>query len=530
MFQYSRKVFLLIKTPYQLFPRMLNAYRGITFSPTHIYFSTSYEEREEYGEGDPNEQETDWKRKYNRGTPLTSQISNGEQGTFTSKFYSISTPEITQFLDEMELKWEERGDELVVRECPLCRKPHYNEKTNLYTLNIHKWKGCFFCFRCGAKGSWFDLRKSLSSIQVVDIGHMEGRSMDPLHNQMHRREENNIEADVGMHCNRHIAMQEGLFPDSMNYLEGREIRREVLNYYKVGVGLDKFRNDKDQYVDYESIFFPMYSPAGVSLKSLKSPKSPKSPMSEKERAEEVINSPGYRLSRCKIRAIYAENKHRQKLTPTGSKRQGLFGLNTVPESAESLVITEGEYDAMAVYQSTGFPTISLPNGANNLPLECLPWLEKYTRIYLWLDSDIVGRAAATKFAHKLGISRCFIVDTRRADPMGPKDANEALNKGRNLTKYLLDARPIIQENIICFGDLKDQVMSRLLQYELNVGMPCLSFPWYNKKLKGKYTIYIYIYIGLRRGELTVLTGSTGSGKTTFLSQLSLDFLRQVTNT
>jgi len=32
--------------------------------------------------------------------------------------------------------------------------------------------------------------------------------------------------------------------------------------------------------------------------------------------------------------------------------------------------------------------------------------------------------------------------------------------------------------------------------------------------------------GLRRGELTIVSGATGSGKTTFLSQLSVDFLTQ----
>ena len=32
---------------------------------------------------------------------------------------------------------------------------------------------------------------------------------------------------------------------------------------------------------------------------------------------------------------------------------GLFGLHTVSDDATELVITEGEYDAMAVYQATG---------------------------------------------------------------------------------------------------------------------------------------------------------------------------------
>jgi twinkle protein len=53
---------------------------------------------------------------------------------------------------------------------------------------------------------------------------------------------------------------------------------------------------------------------------------------------------------------------------------------------------------MAVYQETGLPSVSLPNGANNLPIQFLPFFERFERIYLWLDADEVGRNAAEKFA------------------------------------------------------------------------------------------------------------------------------------
>lgn len=33
----------------------------------------------------------------------------------------------------------------------------------------------------------------------------------------------------------------------------------------------------------------------------------------------------------------------------GSKVLGLFGLNTVPEDATEIIITEGEFDAMIAY-------------------------------------------------------------------------------------------------------------------------------------------------------------------------------------
>lgn len=37
-----------------------------------------------------------------------------------------------------------------------------------------------------------------------------------------------------------------------------------------------------------------------------------------------------------------------RLKPTG-KIYGFFGLNTVPLDAKEVIITEGEYDAMAVH-------------------------------------------------------------------------------------------------------------------------------------------------------------------------------------
>ena len=76
----------------------------------------------------------------------------------------------------------------------------------------------------------------------------------------------------------------------------------------------------------------------------------------------------------------------------------MFGLSTVSEKDKVIVITEGEFDAMAVYQETGIPSVSLPNGANHLPLQFIPFFDRFERIYLWMDADDAGRNAADKFA------------------------------------------------------------------------------------------------------------------------------------
>ena len=44
-----------------------------------------------------------------------------------------------------------------------------------------------------------------------------------------------------------------------------------------------------------------------------------------------------------------KKKQKQKLIIFFLFKSGLFGLNTIPLGAKEIVITEGEYDAMAVY-------------------------------------------------------------------------------------------------------------------------------------------------------------------------------------
>lgn len=96
---------------------------------------------------------------------------------------------------------------------------------------------------------------------------------------------------------------------------------------------------------------------------------------------------GFKNVRFKVRSV--DNKGNQRLLPTGGS-WGLFGWHTIKPSDTQIVITEGEYDAMAVYQSTGLPSISLPNGARSLPPCLLPLLERFERVFLWMDDDSAG--------------------------------------------------------------------------------------------------------------------------------------------
>ena len=204
----------------------------------------------------------------------------------------------------------------------------------------------------------------------------------------------------------------------------------------------------------------------------------------------------------RIKARSLNHKGHQRLDPPGGG-WGLFGWHTVPADATSVVVTEGEYDAMAVYQATGRPAVSLPNGCRSLPLGVLPLLERFETIYLWMDNDGPGREGAEKFANKLGAKRCLIV-TPKPDQVdcktknSPKDANDALRMGLDLNAMLDSAEIMPHEQLLRFGDFREQVLHEIINPDKYAGVGVSSLPAFTSIIKG-----------FRRGEMTLLTGPTG---------------------
>ncbi|KAI9280690.1 P-loop containing nucleoside triphosphate hydrolase protein [Sporodiniella umbellata] len=70
------------------------------------------------------------------------------------------------------------------------------------------------------------------------------------------------------------------------------------------------------------------------------------------------------------------------------------------------------------------------------------------------------------------------------------------------------------DKVLDFSDLRSEVHHELLNPNMHRGIQSTDLPGLNSILKGH-----------RKGELTILTGSTGIGKTTVISQLSLDYCK-----
>lgn len=201
--------------------------------------------------------------------------------------------------------------------------------------------------------------------------------------------------------------------------------------------------------------------------------------------------------------------------PRPGAYHNLFGLPLIGRRDAEVVLTSRELDSLALSQSMGLPTLTLPRGTVCLPPPLLPYLEQFRRIVFWLGDDLRSWEAAKLFARKLNPKRCSLVRPGNQQPR----PLEALNQGLSLVRILRTALPAWHKSIVSFRQLREEVLGELSNVEQAAGVRWSRFPDLNRLLKGH-----------RKGELTVFTGPTGSGKTTFISEYALDLCTQGVNT
>lgn len=185
-----------------------------------------------------------------------------------------------------------------------------------------------------------------------------------------------------------------------------------------------------------------------------------------------------------------------------------FNLDSIIDGDEC-IITEGEIDAMSWHQCGYKSVVSVPNGASkNQRLEyldnCYQYFENKTKIYLSTDDDAPGRELRDELARRLGFERCFKLDFK-----GCKDANEFMttNGPQALYDCLVEAQayPIVGVFSI------DDVWNELTDFYHN-GLP-------EGDRTGDHEFDEHLRF--MPGELTIITGIPGHGKSIFLDQISL---------
>jgi twinkle protein len=194
----------------------------------------------------------------------------------------------------------------------------------------------------------------------------------------------------------------------------------------------------------------------------------------------------------------------------GQHKPGLFGYDRFEAGAHRYVcITEGELDALSVWQATGVPSLSVQSAASAVS-DCTAmrsYLNSYERIYLFFDSDAPGRECTNRVAKLFDYSKVFHVRLSHH-----KDANELLQaEGEFALKQIFyAAKKYLPETIVSSFEDFEKILSATQTAAVSYPFPAIT----------EYTG------GIRLSESVLVTAQEGVGKTELMHVLEHHLLKE----
>lgn len=181
-------------------------------------------------------------------------------------------------------------------------------------------------------------------------------------------------------------------------------------------------------------------------------------------------------------------------------------LLNMAKTKDKLIICEGEFDAMIVWQVVGdkYDVTSIPSGTKDdgWLITCWDYIRKYKRVFLWGDSDEPGREFNAKMSKRVGRELTSLIPHLDAngDESPYKDPNEL---------FKVHGEEAVKLSIANAKDCGDGLVVSIasVEYESVLSMDRIS---------SKFKIINSVYGGYSFGELYLITGHNGSGKTTYL--------------
>ena len=179
---------------------------------------------------------------------------------------------------------------------------------------------------------------------------------------------------------------------------------------------------------------------------------------------------------------------------------------------DSVVIVEGEIDALSFVEAGVTSVVSVPNGAtlNRLNLDyldnCIEYFEDKSKIIIGVDGDEAGQNLQQELIRRFGAEICYTIDFNNY-----KDANEyLLGYGPSMLKRLVDqASPVPLENVVTLNDINDE-----LQEFIQEGFK----PGYQVGLDNFDSIF-----STYTGQFITVTGVPSSGKSDFVDRMVVGY-------
>jgi twinkle protein len=193
---------------------------------------------------------------------------------------------------------------------------------------------------------------------------------------------------------------------------------------------------------------------------------------------------------------------------------GLFGQKQCRGRGKYVTVTEGELDAMAVYEMFGqkYDVVSLRSGASSASKEIksqLEWLEGYDNVVICFDQDKAGELAVEQ------IKDLFSPNKLKICKLPLKDASEMLmaNRVQEFTQSWWDSPVYRPDGIIAGNETWEKLVAKRQ-------VKSIPYPWDGLN---------EITRGHRPYELVTITSGSGMGKSQFIRELEYDLLQRTSS-
>jgi len=227
-------------------------------------------------------------------------------------------------------------------------------------------------------------------------------------------------------------------------------------------------------------------------------------------------SPDGSIELVKYRDLDSEEGGKKKIWSNKDPEYHLWGWQAIPNNARTVVICEGEIDALSWY-GQGHASLSIPQGAGSGDKQEI-WINndydrllRFETIYISMDMDEAGQTAIEPIIKRLGRERCRVVNLGKY-----KDANEVDMDGESLDYYLKTSKTCDPDQLVNLSDRKAEIIREFSDEESYAG---IKLPW--KLLQQKDC-----FVSLRMDEVSIWAGINGHGKTVSLSQVTVDAISQ----
>jgi twinkle protein len=187
-------------------------------------------------------------------------------------------------------------------------------------------------------------------------------------------------------------------------------------------------------------------------------------------------------------------------------RSILFNGDAIESHGEEIFITEGEIDALTLWDQGIKNVVGITTGAGSLDPSWIDQLQVVNKIYLVYDPDEAGQKGAKEAARRLGYDRCFNVVL----PDG-QDVNEYFRGGHDVFEFqslVNQARQFDIAGIMTFADGLKKYREEAQRPDQATGIRT-----------GWADVDRIIKTGFMPGELIVLGAPPKIGKSTFALQI-----------